>query len=172
MLSFIVNSRLQPSQDLRQRLSRHRDEKPVTATPLESALTKRDARNPFRFRSYENCRVVYPSFSNFPFQFNAVRKSRFRKSFVFCVLRTLSFSVSSNPCICHSYENHRGVAQLFPQWNSTGSFHQLRNRTPPTSHQPIVTSHLSGLTPSPSADTINSSPTEPGPARRSRGGFP
>lgn len=38
-------------------LDRHRDEKPVTATPLESALTNRDARNPFRILSYENCRV-------------------------------------------------------------------------------------------------------------------
>jgi len=44
---------------------RHRDEKPVTATPLESAFlprakprgTNRDARKPFRVRFYENCRV-------------------------------------------------------------------------------------------------------------------
>jgi hypothetical protein len=41
-------------------LSPHRDEKPVTASPLESALTNCDARNPFRMRSYENCRVAYP----------------------------------------------------------------------------------------------------------------
>ena len=34
-----------------------RDENPVTATPLESALTNRDARNSFRIRSYANCRV-------------------------------------------------------------------------------------------------------------------
>jgi hypothetical protein len=38
--------------------SRHGDEIPISATPLECAFTKRDARNPFRFRSYENCRVV------------------------------------------------------------------------------------------------------------------
>jgi hypothetical protein len=36
---------------------RHRDEKPVTASPLDSAFTKRDARNSFRIRSCENCRV-------------------------------------------------------------------------------------------------------------------
>jgi hypothetical protein len=34
--------------------SRHRDEMQVTASPLDSALTNRGARNPFRFRSYEN----------------------------------------------------------------------------------------------------------------------
>ncbi len=40
---------------------RHRDEKPVTATPLVSALSPcrshRDAPNSFRMRFYENCRV-------------------------------------------------------------------------------------------------------------------
>jgi len=47
---------------------RHRDEKPVTASPLESALTNRDVRKSFRplclpasfarrIRLYENCRV-------------------------------------------------------------------------------------------------------------------
>ncbi len=34
-----------------------RDEKPVTATPLDSALTNGDARKSFRIRSYANCRV-------------------------------------------------------------------------------------------------------------------
>jgi hypothetical protein len=38
-----------------------RDEKPVTATPLESVVTNRDARNPFRIRFYKNCRVVLVS---------------------------------------------------------------------------------------------------------------
>ncbi len=33
-----------------------RDEKPVTATPLDSALTNRDAGKSFRIRSYVNCR--------------------------------------------------------------------------------------------------------------------
>jgi hypothetical protein len=34
------------------------DEDPVTTTPLESAFTNRDARNPFRIRFYENAGVV------------------------------------------------------------------------------------------------------------------
>jgi len=33
------------------------------------------------------------------------------------LLRTLSFSVSSKSFACHSYENCRGVYQLFPIWN-------------------------------------------------------
>jgi hypothetical protein len=86
VLSFVVNSRLQP------RLSHlHRpryipqprhirlcDAKHAPVSPLECALTNRDARNPFstlrlravsarRIRSYENCRVALrsPGFSNF-----------------------------------------------------------------------------------------------------------
>jgi hypothetical protein len=39
-----------------------RDEKPVTATPLLPTLTNCDARNPFRFRSYADCRVSPTSF--------------------------------------------------------------------------------------------------------------
>src|SRR6267143_2468323 len=39
----------------------HCDENSVTPTPLDSALTNRDARNSFRFRFYENCRVSHPS---------------------------------------------------------------------------------------------------------------
>jgi hypothetical protein len=38
---------------------RHRDENTVTASPLESAVTKCDARNPFRIHFYENCRVAH-----------------------------------------------------------------------------------------------------------------
>src|SRR5713226_587005 len=34
-------------------------------------------------------------------------------------LRTLSFSVSCNSFVCHSYEKCRGVHQLFPFWNSS-----------------------------------------------------
>src|SRR6267154_2718889 len=30
---------------------------------------------------------------------------------------TLPSSVSCNPCVCHSYENCRGVYQQFPTWN-------------------------------------------------------
>jgi hypothetical protein len=42
-------------------------------------------------------------------------------------LRTLSFSVSSNSFVCHSYENCRGVHQQFPFWNS------------PLAHLPLFT---------------------------------
>jgi hypothetical protein len=38
--------------------SSSRDEKLVTATPLKSAVTNRDARNSFRIRSYENTGVA------------------------------------------------------------------------------------------------------------------
>src|SRR6266478_4443865 len=40
-----------------------RDENPVTATPFIPTLTNRDARNPFRFRSYANTGVS-PAFSS------------------------------------------------------------------------------------------------------------
>src|SRR5260370_18938952 len=40
-----------------------RDEKPVTASSLKSVLTNCDARNSFRIRSYENCRVSSAFFS-------------------------------------------------------------------------------------------------------------
>jgi hypothetical protein len=43
-----------------------RDEKPVTASPLESALTNCDAPNPFRIRFYENCRVACAPVILFP----------------------------------------------------------------------------------------------------------
>ena len=39
------------------RHTRHRDAIPVSANPLESALTNCDARKSFRIRSYEKCRV-------------------------------------------------------------------------------------------------------------------
>jgi hypothetical protein len=39
--------------------------------------------------------------------------------FVFRSLRTLSFSVSCKPCVCHSYANRRGVHQQFPTWNES-----------------------------------------------------
>src|SRR5713226_3552006 len=48
--------------------------------------------------------------------------------FLFMRLRTLSFSVSRNPFVCHSYENNRGVHQLFP----------FRNLAFVTRHSPIT----------------------------------
>jgi len=53
MVSLVVNSRFHHFQPH----FRHRDEKPVIATPLDSAFTNRDAHNSFRIRIYENCRV-------------------------------------------------------------------------------------------------------------------
>src|SRR5712691_7978501 len=43
--------------------------------------------------------------------------------FLFMRLRILSFSVSRNPFVCHSYENNRGVAQLFPFWSKALATH-------------------------------------------------
>src|SRR5713101_373920 len=40
---------------------RHRDEKPLFQSSLESAVTNGDACNSFRMRFYQNCRVAYPS---------------------------------------------------------------------------------------------------------------
>jgi len=110
---------------------RQRDEKPVTATPLESASTNCDACNSFRIRFYENCRVTYPSPSIFVSLLSLPHKKMFCKSFVFCALRTLSFSVSRKSFICHSYENNRGVAQLFPFWNFAASNQLLAGGAPP-----------------------------------------
>src|SRR3989442_532426 len=46
--------------------------------------------------------------------------------FVFKSLRTLSFSVSCKSCVCHSYENGRGVYQQFPIWNAPGPCRGIR----------------------------------------------
>src|SRR5260370_41545761 len=79
----------------------HRDEKTVTASSLESALTNCDTRNPSRIRSYENCRVSL-SLSSL---FLLFAKRVIRNSFPLKRLRTLS-------------KNSRGVPQLFPFRNS------------------------------------------------------
>src|SRR5713101_6181490 len=75
MLALVVNSRLHPrrgspflnrpplSPDVPAALLPYlpfpssRDEKLVTATPLDSALTNGDACKSFKIRSYPNCRV-------------------------------------------------------------------------------------------------------------------
>ncbi len=56
MPEFLSSQTFTPSnlRTLKHTPSRHRDENPVTATPLESALTNCDARKPFRICSYEN----------------------------------------------------------------------------------------------------------------------
>jgi hypothetical protein len=42
------------------------DEIPAFVTPLDSALTKREACKPFRICSYENCRVAVPLCQEIP----------------------------------------------------------------------------------------------------------
>src|SRR6266705_6676760 len=42
----------------------------------------------------------------------------FFKFFSFMHLRTLPSSVSCKSCVCHSYENCRGVYRQFPIWNA------------------------------------------------------
>ena len=65
---------------------RHRDENHVTATPLDSALTNCDARNSFRMRFYENCRV---SLTPSPL-FSLFAQRVFHNSFALKSFRTLS----------------------------------------------------------------------------------
>src|SRR3989442_4883480 len=52
-----------------------------------------------------------------PFRESCLPNSSF-PPFLFKHFRTLPFSVSCNPFVCHSYENCRGVYQQFPFWNS------------------------------------------------------
>src|SRR5437879_13562363 len=84
-----------------------RDQKPVTATLLESAFTNRDARKPFRMRICENCRVSYPFFAILVSRRTFPCKKLICKSLVFYALRTLPSSVSCKSFVCHSYENDR-----------------------------------------------------------------
>ena len=82
--------------------SRHRDEKPVTASPLESARLPRaksrgtnpDARNHFGFCSYENCRVSLPPRSIF--RCETLQNIAF--STVFCAKNRKPFSFFSITC--------------------------------------------------------------------------
>jgi hypothetical protein len=82
--------------------------------------------NSFRTLS-KRCRVYRVRFHRFlKFYFNfsnesprIIRQSPNFSSFPFTQLQTLSFSVSRNSCICHSYENTGVVHQLLPFWNSS-----------------------------------------------------
>src|SRR6266404_1398733 len=125
------------------------------ATPLESAFTK-------------NCRVSLEFKAKIPNESGVIlsifsvlklfEKCALPKPFQFRALRTLSFSVACKSFACRSYENNRGVAQLFPKWNyfmTPPGFSPLN-----PSHPSPFTSHLLRLTPSPSADSINSHPAE------------
>src|SRR5260370_21984098 len=68
-----------------------RDENSVTATPLESALTNRDACNSFRICFYEKCRVS-PALSSL---FSLLAQSVLHNSFAIMLFRALS---QTHPC--------------------------------------------------------------------------
>src|SRR5260370_29139799 len=95
-----------------------RDEKPVTATPLDSALTNSDARNSFRMLSYENSRVSLALSS----LFSLFAPRVFHNSFAIKRFRTLSKNSRVTPIplphcppIPLSSQQIFEVAQLFPQ---------------------------------------------------------
>src|SRR5260370_9098423 len=79
ILSFLLPHLLFPSSH---------DEKSVTASPLESAFTNCDARNPFRMCSYANCRASLALSS----RFSLFAPRGIHKSYAFERLRTLSNS--------------------------------------------------------------------------------
>ena len=70
-------------------------------------------------RAPRSCRLA---FTPFPSPRRAARCKSLFSSFLFMRLRTLSFSVSRNSFICHSYENNRGVYQQFPFWFTQSPF--------------------------------------------------
>jgi hypothetical protein len=69
--------------------------------------------------------LLFPLFPSptFPSQRRKARHTPHFSSFLFVPLRTLSFSVSCNSFVCHSYENTGGIPQLFPFWNSPLAAH-------------------------------------------------
>jgi hypothetical protein len=85
-----------------------------SSTPLPfvsfQSLTNRKFCNPFPLTFMQNAQGVYPS----PLTCPSLRASlpaqpRSKPPFVFNHFPTLPFSVYSNPFVCHSYENCRGV---------------------------------------------------------------
>jgi len=166
VLSWVVSSRLHPYRAALPCRFRHRDEKPITVSPLDSALTDCDARNSFRIRSYENCRVSPSSPHKKP-------RSHLKFWFPICALCSL-FSLFG-PRVFHNSlainqfhtlsRNRRGVPQLFPSWNSLAPLRSiptrhLSHRPAPAQSGSLITSHLYRLTPLSSADSINLHPAE------------
>jgi hypothetical protein len=177
MLPCVVNSQSQPRPAICQLGHRQRDENPAASSPSKSVLTNNGTGNSFRIRIYRKRRVGYPSFFYSPSLFTFLDKNRFCKPRVFYALRTLPSSVSCKSFACHSYENNRGVAKLFPQWNSASTPQsislQLGTRLSATSYSGSpINSHSRRLTPSPSADSINLHPADRSFRRKSypRGG--
>jgi hypothetical protein len=108
-----VNSRPRPRCPVRLHDSRHRDEKPVTATPLDSALTNRDARNPVRIRFYKKCRVA-AGLLNFPTFKRAKVATRFDLSRFFSYPPALFSATEHRYPLCfhivaYSFYRHGGV---------------------------------------------------------------
>ena len=81
--------------------SRHGDENLLTATPLESALTKRDAPNSFRIRSYAKHRGGVPKLSIVQWSY-----------------RQTGLAPRLNSFVCRSYQKCRGVLTFLPIWNA------------------------------------------------------
>jgi hypothetical protein len=154
-----VNYRLHPRRAVPPLDLRHRDEKPLSASPLDSALTNCDAHIPFRIRSYKNCRVSLLSpIRNFKSYLRFGSASR-----ALCSLFSLSASTVFRNSFAHKgfrtlSKNSRGVPHLFPSWNSPAVLPSLPPRS--SSHQSPTTRHLLRLTPSPSADSINLHPAD------------
>ena len=168
-----MDCRSHPCRTIRSLDFRHCDEKPHTASPLASTLTKRDAHNSFIIRLYENSRVSLEFTAKFSEESGFVlsifsvlkvsEKCALPKPFQFIALRTVSFSVACKSIACHSYENcrvctnnfHSGTQFLKNYFNSgriSGGMNHLQGAG--------FTSHLLRLTPSSSADSINSHPAE------------
>src|SRR6266446_5754664 len=66
-----------------------------------------DARNSFKIRFCENCRVSYHFVASLTRRETLPHTKRICKPLVFYALRTLPSSVSRNSFVCHSYENCR-----------------------------------------------------------------
>jgi len=118
MLPCLVDFRSHPRRTSK---FRHRDENPVTASPLqlctfarflreESALTNCDARNSFKFCFYENCRVVLVFLSkDLGFNLNLVFPSRALGS-LFSLFAPRAFYNSFPFRSIHTLSKNSGVA--------------------------------------------------------------
>jgi hypothetical protein len=109
-----------------------RDEKPVTATPLDSALTNCDACKSFRIRSYASCRVspaIPCSFS--PRQtIHAFASSLFS---INCAL--FGTRENRNP---FAFRRFRTLSQKHPGWGTTLPLHiPLSTKEPQRCRVPV-----------------------------------
>ncbi len=104
----------------------HGDENPVTATPLRSVLTNRDARKPFRMCFYENCRVVLLFLTKiFQEKPEVASPSDTRTLLTFPILRSLGGSLSSPS---DRFPRHSNVQPFNPK--TCNFFRILTSRNP------------------------------------------